>query len=160
MEKSYKKVWISQEGRALIKRGLEKIGVALDWLEHDYPGFSDRYIAMTSMHFRHNAAMTASSDKVSVFRIYCWLCDIMRKRKSTSYPTLAKFLNDHFKPEVSGAVEEAAKHEERHAKARKESLHSKVGKVRDCILPNAKRTEDYIDGVKYRVIVYFGRNYR
>lgn len=158
MENSYGKVWYSEEGKARITKGLDKIGRALDLLERERPGCSEKYIAATSIHFRQTAAMTAASSEVSTFKIYCWLRYIVKSKGNKPYMPLAIFIDDHFKKKTSTTVKEAVKNGRKHNAIRKKSLHTEVGKVRSHILPHEERTKDYINGVKYRVIIYFGRN--
>lgn len=153
MENSYKKVWINKEWKAQIVRGLDKIGRALNLLEDAQPGCSDRYYAITSVNFRRKAAEQASSLKVSIFQIYCWLRKILNAKHKGPFPPLVP--SGH-KGHVS-AVKEAAAHGDQ-KENRKKTNCIKDRKVRSYIPTNVKRPDDYIDGVKYRVIVYFGRN--
>lgn len=148
MENSYNKVWINEEWKALVTRGLEKIGLALDMLEHCVPGCSDRYYAITSIPFRRQAASQAGDKSVSIFQIYRWLVALMRHKGKSPFPTLVP----------KKTVKEAVSNGKVKHKTGKKPVHLKARKVCDHIPANAKRAEDYVDGVKYRVIVYFGRD--
>lgn len=161
MENSYKKVWINKEYKSMVKNGLEKIGLALEMLEHEHRHCAERYINITSVPFRRKAAETAGKCTVSVFRIYCWLDELMRRKHNgvNSIPTLAEYLDRHFNVKAS-VKKEVIKDGKSSVHARKTPLRSKTGSVRYHIPAHEERTEDYVNGVKYRVIVYFGRNYR
>ena len=167
MEKAYKKVWINSDWRARVIKGLDRIDEALNLLEPVVPGCTERYLTLTSSSFRREVAYTAGDAKVSVFQIYSWLKELFRTKEGHPYKKLADYIDKCSTRKVSHAVKEAAKHEVKSkicrksvTKIRKAPLPLKNRAIRGRIPAYEKRTEDYINGVKYRVIVYFGRNVR
>ena len=165
MEKSTKNVWASPEFERLIESGIHKVDRAIGLFLNDRREAIEYQLNKYSPLLRRRLYKWAGKPTTAVIQIYRILHDHIYslgdyipltkitsadlnwfskdpKKTSSSCPIVNKELNN----EKKRCVREY----------RKKAVCAQDRKVRHCIPTDAKRSEDYVDGIKCRVIIYFG----
>lgn len=165
MEKSTKNVWESVEFKRLIDSGFSKVELALGLFLKDRREATEYQLSKYSPLLRRRLYKWAGKPTTTVRQIFRLLYDHIYslgdyiplnkitsadlmwfskdpKKTSSSMPIISKEVNDERKRSIR--------------KYRKTTVCAQNRKIRHCIPTDAQRSEDYVDGIKYRVIIYFG----